>query len=599
MRRAGRLRFVALAAAAALVPVAGASPVAAAGIVVTSRTMLTQDDGACTLPEAIKAANTDTASGPTFGECPAGSGTDVITFSVSGTILTTRLPDITQPLTIDGAGTVTLNGQGGSSFFIANANPIHLKQLVFTNGRALFGGAFFVAGSGVVYLEKSIVSNNRAQQGGGIIVGNGGDLYVADSTISGNTASTSGGGIHLMGNGYASVTTSTVSGNTAPNGGGLYVSSNAIAAVHTSTIANNTATTTGGAVYAQPSGAMSLYGSTVALNTATTSTGGIYADPAASTDVQNSIVAGNTKGNTSTSAIDNSVSNIIGGSITGLLDPAGLQANGGPTKTVKLLSTATTALDHGNQTVCDATSPLDQRGQVRGSPCDIGAVERDRTKPTTTAPVVQLRSGTNLSGTGMRAVIRWTGTDGSGVGIARYQLQQSVNGGSYSTISSSLTGTSRTITLANGSDYRFRVRAFDRDANTGSYATSPTFKPRLVQNSSASVSYSGSWTTASSSSYSGGSVRYATQSDNETAAYAFTGSSVAFITTTAKSRGLVRVYIDNALVGLLDLYSASASYRRSLYAKSWPTSGAHTIRIENYGATGRARADIDAFAVIR
>ncbi|HET7828722.1 MAG TPA: hypothetical protein VFL03_04130, partial [Candidatus Limnocylindrales bacterium] len=113
MRRAGRLRFVALAAAAALVPVVGASPVAAAGIVVNSKTMLTQDDGACTLPEAIKAANTDTASGPTSGECAAGSGTDVITFTVSGTIFTTRLPDITQPLTIDGAGKITLNGQGG------------------------------------------------------------------------------------------------------------------------------------------------------------------------------------------------------------------------------------------------------------------------------------------------------------------------------------------------------------------------------------------------------------------------------------------------------------------------------------------------------
>ena len=84
--------------------------------------MLTQDDGTCTLPEAIKAANTDTASGASTGECAAGFGADdMITFSVSGTIYTTRLPDITQGVTINGGNKVTLNAEGGSSFFIANA----------------------------------------------------------------------------------------------------------------------------------------------------------------------------------------------------------------------------------------------------------------------------------------------------------------------------------------------------------------------------------------------------------------------------------------------------------------------------------------------
>ena len=302
----------------------------------------------------------------------------------------------------------------------------------------------------------------------------------------------------------------------------------------------------------------------------------------------------------SSGVIDNSVSNILGGSTAGLLDPAGLQFNGGPTRTIKLLSTASAAIDDGNQVVCDTpASGIDQRGLTRGSPCDIGAVERDRTNPSTTAPQTQLRSGTNLSGTGMRAVIRWTGTDGAGSGIARYQLQQSINGGSYSTISSSLTGTSKTITLANGSDYRFRVRATDRDGNVGSYATGATIKPRLVQSTSAAITYAGTWPSSSSSSYSGGSVRYATQTNNEMVTYSFTGSSVAFITTTAKSRGLVRVYIDGSPIGLLDLYSSSTSYRRSLYAKSWPTSGAHVVIVESYGGIGRTRVDIDAFAVIK
>jgi len=60
--------------------------VAAATIVVNSAADgLPADDGQCTLREAIIAANTNTASGVTLGECTAGTaGADVITFAISG-----------------------------------------------------------------------------------------------------------------------------------------------------------------------------------------------------------------------------------------------------------------------------------------------------------------------------------------------------------------------------------------------------------------------------------------------------------------------------------------------------------------------------------
>jgi len=600
MHVGSRRRFGALLAGAALLPVLAASPAAAAGIVVNSKTMLTQDDGTCTLPEAVKAANTDAASGALSGECAAGSGADLITFSVTGTIYTTRLPDITQPVTINGAGKVTFNGQGASGFFLITGNPVFFQRLVFTNGRSSYGGAFFVAGGAVVHLDGSTVSNNGAQQGGGIIVGANGTLYVADSTISGNKATYTGGGIQVAADGSAYVRRSTISGNSASSGAGAYTAG--VLSTGNTTIAKNTASGYGGGVYVGPNGFLSLYNDTVALNAATTSIGGVYRDNLGTTDVQNTIVAGNSKGNVSANGFGTTVTSIIGGSITTLLDPAGLQSNGGPTKTIKLLSTAAAAIGDGDLTVCQAGGPadnIDQRGLTRGTPCDIGAVERDRTAPTTTAPTAALRSGVKLSGTGMSTTVRWTGDDGAGSGVRRYQLQQRINGGSWSTISSSLTGTSKTFTLANGSNYEFRVRAFDRDGNTGAYATSAVLKPRLTQNSSSSITYAGSWSTAAASSFSGGSVKYTSKTADEMATYSFTGSSIAFITTTAKTRGVVRVYIDGQSVGLLDLYSSTTAYRKSLYAKSWPTSGAHIVIIENWGGVGRSRVDIDAFAVIK
>lgn len=82
-------------------------PAYAATITVNSTADTEANDGVCTLREAIKAANTDTASGASGGECLAGSGTDTIEFNISGvgphTISpTSALPDITAPVIIDG-----------------------------------------------------------------------------------------------------------------------------------------------------------------------------------------------------------------------------------------------------------------------------------------------------------------------------------------------------------------------------------------------------------------------------------------------------------------------------------------------------------------
>ena len=592
-----RLRFGALAAAAALLPIVGTAPASAGGIVVNAKTMLLQDDGTCTLPEAIKAANTDTASGVSSGECSAGAGADTITFSVTGTILTTRLPDVATPTTIDGAGKVTLNAQQSSGFFIVSGNPVTLRGLVFTKGRSQYGGAMLVANTGNLTVDRSTISSNIGVQGGGINVANNGTLALVDSTIAGNTASGTGGGVQVGAGADVVIERSTISGNRASHGGGIHTAGTLF--LTNSTVAGNTAVATGGGVYANTTAAISIRNATIALNGAA-STGGFYGDLAASTEVGNTIIAGNTHGNVG-GQIDVQTKNILGGSVSGLLDPNGLQANGGPTKTIKLLATAAAALDDGSTGLCGG-SPVDntdQRGVLRGSPCDIGAVERDRSAPTTTAPVTHLRSGTNLSGTAMRAVVRWTGADADGKGIARFQLQRSVNGGAYTTISSTLTGTSASVTLANGSSYRFRVRAVDRDGNVGSYATGAAGKSSLVQNQSSAITYNGSWPKATSDKFSGGTARSATQTDDEQARYFFTGSSVAFVTTTGPNRGVVDLYVDGKNVGKLDLYSSTVKYRQVLYAATWATPGSHSLWVSSYGALGRTRVDVDAFAVIK
>jgi CSLREA domain-containing protein len=83
--------------------------------VVNSSADVAADEGVCTLREAITAANTDTASGLSSGECAAGSGVDTISFAITGSPSFTNngkpgfsikptlgLPAITQQVVIDG-----------------------------------------------------------------------------------------------------------------------------------------------------------------------------------------------------------------------------------------------------------------------------------------------------------------------------------------------------------------------------------------------------------------------------------------------------------------------------------------------------------------
>src|SRR5687767_8182520 len=85
-------------------------PASAATITVNSTTDTVANDGACTLREALTAANTNTASGGMAGECAAGSTAptvDAIGFAIPGAGPHTiqpgsALPTISEPALIDG-----------------------------------------------------------------------------------------------------------------------------------------------------------------------------------------------------------------------------------------------------------------------------------------------------------------------------------------------------------------------------------------------------------------------------------------------------------------------------------------------------------------
>ena len=354
----------------------GVSSALAASITVNSLADVAANDGACTLSEAITAANTDTASGAAVGECAAGAGADAITFGVAGTItLTAGLPTISTDLSIAGAGAITVSGASSFRAFHITAGTVSLSGITVSAGMAVQGGGI-LSGS-TLTVTNSTFSGNTGSFGGGGIYNLGGDLTVANSTFSGNSADR-GGGIYNAG-GTLTVANSAFSGNTAVNGGGIY--DVGTASVTNSTISGNTATS-GGGIFNGTGRTLTVTNSTLSGNTATFGGGGLTAQ--GTETLVNTIIAGNTAPvgadiDFVAETITTSVIGVPGGkTLADILVPAGLADNGGPTQTIALaLVVGNPAIDAGTASVCAAAPvyALDQRGLPRPSACDIGAYE--------------------------------------------------------------------------------------------------------------------------------------------------------------------------------------------------------------------------------
>jgi hypothetical protein len=321
----------------------------------------------CSLRGAIENANSESTNPD--NNCSAGTGTDTINFSLSGTItLGSMLPAIANKgsLTIDGTGqSVSIDGAGAYQVLVVNPlNTVTLNNLTITNG-------------------------NVQDRGGGIQ--NSGTLSVTNSTFSGNTSG-AGGGIFNDNLGTLTVINSTFSSNISEYAGGI--DNYGDLTVANCTFAGNSATQNGGGI--QNSGTLTVTNSTFSGNSAASGVGGGIENTGTATVtnsiLDNSISGGNCGGTGTPPVIDGGYNisddtscgfagvgasgRVVGDKVHSLLDPSGLQSNGGPTEMIALQpnSPAIAAVP-----LAQCAVITDQRGEPRPAPgynaCDIGAYE--------------------------------------------------------------------------------------------------------------------------------------------------------------------------------------------------------------------------------
>lgn len=226
----------------------------------------------------------------------------------------------------------------------------------------------------------------------------------------------------------------------------------------------------------------------------------------------------------------------------------------------------------------------------------------DRSGPVSATPRVSLRTGVNLPTTstsaGIPGLVNMSATDPGGAGVHGYDVRRSIDGAAYTTLATDTPSKTFIVTLTPGHSYRFQVRARDNAGNVGAWVTGPTFRPYLPQQTYSGITWKGTWSTASSTQCSGGSVRSATVA-GASASYTFYGRAIAWVAILGPDRGAAKVYVDGTYVTTIDLRSDTASYRRVVFSRVWSGVGTHTLRIVVVGTAGRPRVDVDAFEVLR
>ena len=74
---------------------------------------------------------------------------------------------------------------------------------------------------------------------------------------------------------------------------------------------------------------------------------------------------------------------------------------------------------------------------------------------------------------------------------------------------------------------------------------------------------------------------------------------MALVAPRGTSRGEAKVYVDGVYDSTISLHRASAQSQVVVFARSWPTKAAHTVKLVVVGTAGHPRVDVDAFVVIR
>ena len=333
-------------------------------------------DEACSLHDAIVAANTDSPA----GLCPAGAGADTIVMTGDVT-LSEALPVIESVVSIEGGGH-TISGDGKFRIFDVDRGSLTIRQLTLAHGQSHHADLYDRAGGAIratdatVVIENSSLNNNAADYSGGAIDARDSNLTISSSSFSNNRAKHSGGAIYAR-DSKTVINASSFTYNRARSGGVIKSLGNfggSTWTINNTTFSKNSAIGQGGAIWMQHHVTVILNHVTLAFNSASAG-GGIF-NRHGNLSIYNSIIAENTP-NDCPHVLERNEGNLIQrGNCDQAVraDPLLLPLTGNPAN--HPLRDHSPAI---NAALDEHCLDIDQAGNRRPRPtgkrCDIGAIE--------------------------------------------------------------------------------------------------------------------------------------------------------------------------------------------------------------------------------
>jgi CSLREA domain-containing protein len=185
------------------------SPASLGAILVNTLEDELNNDGDCSLREALESANTNSE----VDTCSSGDVlTDTITFDIAGTIVVNSQLEVTAggPLVINGGEVITISGGGTTRvWWVEEESDITFEQLDILDGESALGGGLY-NNLGNVTIVNDKFTNNHSNQCGGMF--NLGTVKIIDSEFLGNNADGWSGAI--CNNGTMSISNSDFIANT-------------------------------------------------------------------------------------------------------------------------------------------------------------------------------------------------------------------------------------------------------------------------------------------------------------------------------------------------------------------------------------------------
>jgi photosystem II stability/assembly factor-like uncharacterized protein len=209
------------------------------------------------------------------------------------------------------------------------------------------------------------------------------------------------------------------------------------------------------------------------------------------------------------------------------------------------------------------------------------------------APGIQLGK---LSSRSVPLGFSWTATPGTAP-ICGYTVRRSTSLAPLPFIVKTTTETTVLDSLLPATGLRYEVSAQDCGGLNTGFVPGPQVTLQLLQESTTTMHYSGTWKTLTVADASSNHVRRSTRGGSKMT-YTFTGRSVALVTEKGTGYGGIRVSVDGGTPMTLDLHAASRSAVVIPWALSFPSSGTHTVTFTVVKVSGKVQADIDAITVV-